>query len=287
MTYREGSTGRLAHIIGKAIPEGVLKRVLWRYYNKYVKFENTTREVEALIAHRYFRNGLLHICLENGVIVIVPQKAGSTYEMYREAYELLMEQFVMEIYEQNYQLQKGDTVVDVGAGWGFNTVGFSREVGNGGRVIAVEPDAGNLAVLRGNIELNRCTNVDVVGKGIWNQRDILPLQIKERRSGNSLVATKGKTVGMEKVQVDTLDNILEEVGISKVDLIKLDIEGAEIEALKGMDRTLNRNGARIVIAAYHVIDGQPTYKTIIAAMKAAGFISIFDSRNGIAYFEKK
>jgi len=56
--------------------------------------------------------------------------------------------------------------------------------------------------------------------------------------------------------------ILKELGVRKVDFIKMDIEGAEIQALRGMERTLKENDVRLVIAAYHEVDGKLTWKTI-------------------------
>ena len=125
----------------------------------------------------------------------------------------------------------------------------------------------------------------VVEKGLWNKKDKLELFIKERPEGNSLLISRGK-VKTTEVEVDTLDNILEELEIDRVALVKMDIEGAEIEALKGMGKTLSNNGTRIVIAAYHIVDGQPTYKTIIPTMEAIGFRTILDGRKEIAYFDK-
>ena len=126
----------------------------------------------------------------------------------------------------------------------------------------------------------------VVEKGLWNKKDKLELFIKERPEGNSLLISRGK-VKTTEVEVDTLDNILEELKIDRVALVKMDIEGAEIEALKGMGKTLSNNGTRIVIAAYHIVDRQPTYKAIIPTMEAIGFRTILDSRKEIAYFDKR
>jgi 3-dehydroquinate dehydratase len=75
----------------------------------------------------------------------------------------------------------------------------------------------------------------------------------------------------EEIEVDTLDNILEELGVTRVDFIKMDIEGAEIQALEGMERTLKENDVRLVIAAYHEVDGKPTWKTIVPWLKQMGF----------------
>ena len=90
---------------------------------------------------------------------------------------------------------------------------------------------------------------------------------------------------MIEIKVDTLDNILEGLKIDRVNFIKMDIEGAEIEALKGMKETLGNNDVKLAIASYHKVNGQPTYKTIIPMMREMGFNSRF--KDGISYFEKR
>ena len=65
-----------------------------------------------------------------------------------------------------------------------------------------------------------------------------------------------------RVEADTLDGILQELGIASVDFIKMDIEGSEIEALKGMRKTLESQ-VQLAIAAYHPVKGQLAH-TIIA-----------------------
>lgn len=246
---------------------------------------------------------MLHLKLNNGLQFYAPpdtenskwwnnyRKAGRADEMtkfliFKAAYLKLVNQFIKGIYERNYQLQGGDTVIDVGAAWGFNTVGFSQKVGNKGRVVAIEPDKDSLVILRKNIEANRCRNVTVVEKGLWSKKTKMKFWLNEYPGTSSLVTQREEFIETTEIEVDTLDNILEELGIGKVALIKMDIEGAEIEALKGMGRVLsNNNNVKVVVASYHIVDGQPTYKTITPMMKRMGFDSQFNGE--ISYFAKQ
>jgi hypothetical protein len=81
-----------------------------------------------------------------------------------------------------------------------------------------------------------------------------------------------RPTGFVEVEVDTLDNILKELEISKVDFIKMDIEGAEIEALKGMDGVL-KGRTELAIAAYHIVNGRETFKIIIPWLEKRGFVT--------------
>ena len=83
-------------------------------------------------------------------------------------------------------------------------------------------------------------------------------------------AVLGVDAYLVEVEVDTLDNILGELGIKKVDFIKMNIEGAEVEVLKGMEEVL-KNDVRLAIAAHHSVNGKPTDETIELQLKQRGF----------------
>jgi len=304
--------GWVAHIVGKVLPKGSFKNMLGGLYDRHITFrhiavDTVSSSVSRIIEWAKFEDGMLHVRLNNGLEYYAPASVENAkwwdryrqsqctdkqaeFLIFREAYGRLMEQFIRGIYEKNCQLQKGNTVIDVGAAWGFNTVDFSRKVGDDGTVVAIEPDIGSLVILRKNLDLNGCTNVIVVGKGLWSRKDKLEFSVKESAGCNSLVTlkTRGKVIGTMEIEVDTLDNILQELGIDidKVALIKMDIEGSEIEALKGMDRIVSKdNDVKVAVASYHIVGGQPTHKTIIPMMEQMGFSS--QLKHGISYFARR
>ena len=126
-------------------------------------------------------------------------------------------------------LKPGDHVVDGGANVGFFTLILSKMVGPTGKVIAVEPGAENLAKLKHNIEINACTNVEIIEKALWSEATKLPMYFYQDGGGNSAWAhTQGDS--STDIQTTTLDFICRDV---QPRLIKLDIEGAEPEALMG------------------------------------------------------
>jgi len=126
-------------------------------------------------------------------------------------------------HEKYYKLQKGDTVVNIGANVGVFTIKAAREVGNQGKVIAIEPDRNNVEFLEMNIKRAGLKNVVVVQKGVWSKRGELKFYQGSSPGTHSL--TK-KTQRFTIIEVDTLDSILYELGVEKVDFIKMDIEGA-------------------------------------------------------------
>ena len=142
MQYKilEGMKG-IVHIAGKMLPAGLFKTKLKKLCDKYISFGVISSSVEKIIKWSKFKNGMLHIRLNNGLEYYAPlrpnTKLRDKYAVFIETYKRLMEQFITGIYEKNYQLQKGDIVIDVGASWGFNTVDFSRKVGDGGTIVAI------------------------------------------------------------------------------------------------------------------------------------------------------
>lgn len=182
-------------------------------------------------------------------------------------------------YERYYKLTADDVVVDAGAGpCGVFTVFAAKAVGEGGLVIAIEPEKSRLENVKENLKINNLKNVIVVSKGLWDKRGLKKLGL-----GHYSLVWNSKKEAME-VEVDELDNILTDLHISKVSFIKMDIEGAEIQALNGMERTLKNNDVKLAIAAYHVVDGTPTYRTIVYKLEKEGFI--VHENDGFVYAAK-
>jgi FkbM family methyltransferase len=142
-------------------------------------------------------------------------------------------------------IEPGQTVYDVGANIGFFTILCSRLVGPQGKVYAFEPIPDNVATLRRNIALNDLTNVVVVEQALsastgtaemfvslWSAFHSLNLDGASKRDNH------GPDGGEITVETVTLDEFVQGEGISAPDLIKLDVEGAELLVVEGMRETL-------------------------------------------------
>jgi FkbM family methyltransferase len=127
-------------------------------------------------------------------------------------------------------VKKGDTVLDVGANVGYYTVLASKLVGAKGKVYAFEPDRRNVELLNKNIKLNNCLNVEVVPLALGAKNKISYFLSDKTNPGESRISEK---VTRELVRVKTLDTLVRERKIKKVDVIKLDVEGGEVDVLRG------------------------------------------------------
>lgn len=125
----------------------------------------------------------------------------------------------------------GDTVVDVGANIGLHTLHLSRAVGPEGRVIAVEPDAANLRLLRKNIAANHCSNVTVVPYALGDRNGEQTFYVCEGNKGLQGFTDLSGYGKPTTVQVRRADEVLADVSPS---LMKIDVEGAEPMVLSAM-----------------------------------------------------
>ena len=147
-------------------------------------------------------------------------------------------------------LGPGSSFVDVGANVGYFTLLGARLVGESGRVAAVEAHPGLYDVLRRNVVMNgHHRTVELWERAAWSESTTLRFQRRVRYAANSSVATLGSEAldqlgdaedGVD-VAAERLDDLLE--GFGPVDVMKIDVEGAEVHALAGLDATLEANPA--------------------------------------------
>ncbi len=168
-------------------------------------------------------------------------------------------------YEMYRQLQPGDVVVDAGAFPGDYALFAARQVGPEGFVWAFEPDENNRRVLERNLQKSGIQNVEIVPQGLWKEETTLSLDAQG-------LASRIERQGSKRIEVTTLDQFLQERGLEKIDVLKMDIEGAELEALEGAKHALTRI-TYACIASYHLVEGTPTSARVEQLLKAAGLDS--------------
>jgi hypothetical protein len=94
-----------------------------------------------------------------------------------------------------------------------------------------------------------------------------------------------ETDDVETVEVDTVDAILARLGRGRLDFVKMDVEGSELEVLKGMRESLLANDVRLAIAAYHRVGGRATQELVIRCLDDLGYAS--RAQDGIVYARKR
>jgi FkbM family methyltransferase len=158
-------------------------------------------------------------------------------------------------YFKYYSLKESDVVIDCGAHVGVITLYASQKVGASGKVIAFEPDDMNYLKLKDNIKLNNLKNVILIKKGVWSKD--ATLEFFSTLAADSSFVIKGTNKSV-KVPVTAIDSELKKHKINRLDFIKMDIEGAEIEAVKGCTKFMKKCNVHFAIASYHIVDGKKT-----------------------------
>jgi FkbM family methyltransferase len=165
------------------------------------------------------------------------------------------EQAVQKVYDHPaVHVRRDDIVIDCGAHIG----GFTRvALAAGARVVvAIEPERTNLAALQKNFQREiSARKVLLVPKGVWDTIGRVALHLSSVGDSHSAVIPQNKGKD-ESIEVTTIDALVADLHLPRVDFIKMDIEGAEQKALQGARRTLTRYRPRLAISSYHV-DGDP------------------------------
>jgi FkbM family methyltransferase len=152
-------------------------------------------------------------------------------------------------------LKPGMTFVDVGANWGYFTLLAAHQVGTSGKVVSLEPDPRLFPMLAANIAVNGMSQAHAMQVAAGAGPGLLTLAGFAERGGNfglSRVVRKDPTEGpLFHVAARSLDDVIEELHLHAVDLLKMDIEGAEGLALLGLRRTLADRRVRRILIELH------------------------------------
>jgi len=156
-------------------------------------------------------------------------------------------------------LNRGSVFVDVGANIGYYTLVASNLVGLSGRVHAIEPIPSTVAILKANVKLNGCSNVIIHETAAWSSKGKLVLRVPKSWYGLASFARDGVSV---TVGAATLDELLQNEDF--VDCMKIDVEGAELEVLRGAKSILKKT-------KYLVLELSRDVNKILKELQKEGF----------------
>ncbi len=169
-------------------------------------------------------------------------------------YESMEREFVQKL------LRRDMTVVDVGAHHGLYTLLASKCVGWHGRVVAIEPSLRECARLEKHLRLNRASNVELISCAAGESAGEEEFYVVGRFNDgcNSLRPPSiPQSVKTALVKVRRLDDILSDLAITKVDFLKLDVEGAELSVLYGALKLLNRDSRPAMLVEVQDVRTRP------------------------------
>jgi FkbM family methyltransferase len=148
-------------------------------------------------------------------------------------------------------LAEGAVFFDVGAHVGYDSLKAARLVGERGRVVAFEPNPNTVMLLRSNIEASHAHNVIVQPIACTDSEQSLTLfdSTPGGNSGSSSLsqANAGALTRPYTVRGRPIDDVVSELGLARVDVLKADVEGAELMVLRGAAQTLRRFHPKLIL----------------------------------------
>lgn len=165
-------------------------------------------------------------------------------------------------------IKPGDCVIDIGANIGAHTLHFAKLVGPSGKVIAFEPTDYAFNKLIRNIELNPDLQKQIIaqqvlldcGEGLKPNSIPSSWELNENVNSQKHAIHMGTYNSIEAADVKALDNAMNQLGNPKVQIIKLDVDGYELQVIKGAQSTLQRNKPKIIMEIVPYIYGEHGYK---------------------------
>lgn len=205
------------------------------------------RTVTSLIDAVFIPRGFIEARIDKGQIFLLnPSFSAQGYALfltskYGSGSELLAQKVFA-------TLVKGcSVVVDVGAHYGFYTVLAAHRVGPRGRVFSFEPSSYNFRVLSLNVWLNGYDNVRLFNCALGDRKEVARLGIpRGARSGDNTIAIGNNAIHVEAINVTRFDSVMKEANVGGIDLVKVDVEGAEFMVLGGFGKFLGTTKFMII-----------------------------------------
>jgi FkbM family methyltransferase len=162
-------------------------------------------------------------------------------------------------------LGRGGAFYDIGANVGYLTIVGAALVGPEGSVYAFEPVPANAAALRRNLALNGLAHASVVEQAVSDEagRQTLVLALDSGGAALSVADRPPDAAGTIEVDVTTVDRFVGRTGVRPPSVVKIDVEGAELNVLKGMGATLESHRPAVLVE----VDG-PTDERVDAKARA-------------------
>lgn len=160
----------------------------------------------------------------------------------------------------DWTIEPGRTVIDAGGCFGEFTMYASQCVGPTGRVLMMEPDAANIEVSERNFALNGSPeNITIVPAGLWHERGTIRFATGHDAKSSMVNEIAASGAAMIEVPTLALADLIQDYGLKRIDFFKMDIEGAELEALSTLkDLPAAMLPGRWAIASYHKREGRQT-----------------------------
>jgi FkbM family methyltransferase len=212
------------------------------------------------------KNGLIVSEIQESKMYLDTSDPGISRELIlRGVHEELATKFLRQ------ELKKGMVVIDIGANLGYYALLEASIVEKEGQVYAFEPVHKNFDILTKNIKVNGYKNVKAYCKAVSSKSGTSKIALTDASNWGSMLDISDETVSgymkqkmhkltQQVIRVDTvsLDEFLDKEGVNQVNLIRMDIEGYEVQVIKGMTNTLrNTSSLKLFFEIHNKVFNDP------------------------------
>lgn len=176
------------------------------------------------------------------------------------------------------ELKKNMVCIDIGSNIGYYALLESKLVGEGGKVISIEPSPPNFKFLQKNVKLQNINNIETYNFACGDIDGFVKFSVSNRSNWSRVVPeNESKSINDEDltvidVPIKKLDTFLGEISLNKIDIIRMDIEGYEYAALKGMTQTIEKYRPLIVFELHQIFMGFEKTKKLLSDLKKSGYV---------------
>ena len=203
----------------------------------YQKYSSLVKKAPSALTLQGFKGGLYHFDFELNNKRYLVDTLDLKHVLYRQQYFFSRDMVKI-------MPEPGDYVIDGGAFLGDTAVTFANSVSPNGKVYSFDPVRDHLDILKHNVDQNPNLNIQIMPYGLSNTDvDCPPIKI-DRYHG-------GFTACNKKVPVRAIDSLVSKNEIERLDYIKLDIEGSELDAIKGAIKSIGKFKPKLAISLYH------------------------------------
>ncbi len=175
----------------------------------------------------------------------------------------MSEQYRYKHGEVDIGVEPGDIAIDAGGCWGDTALYMAAR--EAGRVYSFEFVPDNLQIFSRNLAENTALSevIDVVEKAVWDEDDTF-LTFESRGPATKLGDSANQ---QNRAETITIDKLVSQEPVQKVDFIKMDIEGAELRAIEGATETIRTFAPKLAITVYHKIEDLCTIPHLIKSLQ--------------------
>jgi FkbM family methyltransferase len=168
-----------------------------------------------------------------------------------------------------FRPKQGEIFVDCGAFLGFGELRIAPEIG-AGHLYAIEASSACHALLQRNLSYNKVANATALHRAAWKEATELELETSVAQ-GNTLIEEVHKGTAKERVRTVSVDGLVEEFRLTRLDMLSLTLNGAEVEAIEGAARTLRALRPRIRLAGWYSRGGKKIWQLTKAQLEPYGY----------------